>query len=45
MLDGVADSDAESVEDDLSSSEEDGSKDDVADWPSIVERANNEDEL
>ena len=42
---GVADRDAERVKNDLSDDEEGGTKDDVADGPAVVERANDEDEL
>jgi len=45
MFDRVADCDTETEEQDLCGSEEEGPKDDVADGPTVVERAEDEDEL
>lgn len=45
MLDIVANGVAENVEDDLSDDEEENAERNVAQWPAILEGANNEDDL
>ena len=45
MLDGVANRDAEGEQEDLTTGEEDGAKDNVADGPAILEGTEDEDEL
>jgi len=45
MLDGIADSDAEGKQEDLSNCVERDSKDDVAKGPAVIERSEHENEL
>jgi hypothetical protein len=45
VLDGIADGDVECVEDDLTDGKKGGSEDDVANGPSVVQGADDEDQL
>ena len=45
MLDSVADGDAERKQNDLGDGKEGGAEHDVADWPPVLQGAEDEDEL
>lgn len=45
VLDTIADDVAKDVEDDLSDDEEENSKDDIAQWPAVLQRTQDKDDL